>query len=578
MDSATVKAAYQPSFDDLGTPLFMVDFCVVDLETTGTNSSAGITEIGAVRIRGGETVGEFSTLVNPDEHIPASIQLLTGITNEMVADAPSLSAVLPSFLEFAHGCVLVAHNASFDVGFLKRACASLDYEWPDFKVVDTLKLARQSLTRDEVRNCRLSTLANFFKVETSPTHRALEDAKATTEVFYGVLERLGSFGVSTLEDLAEFTHRVSPERRAKRKWTENIPRSPGVYWFYSDHPESLDDQGNPKRQVLYVGKSVDLYTRTRSYFTASEKRHRMEELIRVSSGLDFVVCSTPLEAEVRELRIIQAHSPRYNRRSKRQDKVLWVKVTNEPVPRLSIVRSVADDGCTYWGPFPSKQLAEESCAAIYESFPIRQCTRRLSVKTPSSSCVLAQMDRCLAPCLLEGRRDDYFQVVEQVKRVITNDVRPVLTGIGSQLSRLVEEQRFEEAAQITSRLTTFQRASIRSNRLKSLVGCPEIVAAKKSEDTWLIEIVRFGKLTGSARATPGQDPQQVAARAKELAEVVKPPVAGLPAGSVEEAERIAAWLETPGVRIIDIDGDWSWPLFTCVGDEMLPKVLLNHSN
>src|SRR6476469_8430203 len=115
--------AVQASFDDLGTHLSQVTFCVVDLETTGGAETDMITEVGAVKVRGGEVLGEFQTLVNPKAHIPPLIAVLTGITNQMVANAPGLRHVLPSFLAFAQGTVLVAPNAPFDVGFLTRACA-----------------------------------------------------------------------------------------------------------------------------------------------------------------------------------------------------------------------------------------------------------------------------------------------------------------------------------------------------------------------------------------------------------------------------------------------------------------------
>ena len=101
-------------------PLAEVTFCVVDLETTGGGADDSITEFGAVKVRGGEVLGEFQTLVNPNAHIPALVAVLTGITDLMVATAPKLRQVLPSFLQFAAGSVLVAHNARFDVGFLQR--------------------------------------------------------------------------------------------------------------------------------------------------------------------------------------------------------------------------------------------------------------------------------------------------------------------------------------------------------------------------------------------------------------------------------------------------------------------------
>src|SRR4051794_41641776 len=112
----------QRSFDELGRPLRDITFCVVDLETTGGSAEAGsmITEIGAVKVRGGEVLGEFQTLVNPHTEIPPFIAVLTGTSNSMVSDAPPIDSALPAFLEFAAGTVLVAHNAPFDVGFLRH--------------------------------------------------------------------------------------------------------------------------------------------------------------------------------------------------------------------------------------------------------------------------------------------------------------------------------------------------------------------------------------------------------------------------------------------------------------------------
>src|SRR5690606_38894102 len=215
--SAAAQQA-QPSFEELGTPLSAVTFCVVDLETTGGAETDAITEIGAVKVRGGEVLGEFQTLVNPRSAIPALIAVLTGITNRMVADAPPLGQVLPSFLAFAEGCVLVAHNARFDHGFLRRACAGLDYETPRWLVLDTAAMARQILLADEVPNCKLATLARHFRSPTTPNHRALTDARATVDVLHGLIERVGNLGVHTIEDLREFTRKVSPGRRAKRSW------------------------------------------------------------------------------------------------------------------------------------------------------------------------------------------------------------------------------------------------------------------------------------------------------------------------------------------------------------------------
>src|SRR5699024_8912522 len=116
--ASTMSARRQLSFDDLGTPLAEATLAVVDLETTGTDPAAdAITEIGAVKVRGGEVLGEFRTFVDPERPIPAFVAALTGITDAAVAQAPSIRTVLPMFLDFVGDAALVAHNARFDVGF-----------------------------------------------------------------------------------------------------------------------------------------------------------------------------------------------------------------------------------------------------------------------------------------------------------------------------------------------------------------------------------------------------------------------------------------------------------------------------
>ena len=183
-------------------PLDEVDFVIVDIETTGwTPGVARITEIGAVKISAGHQLGQFSSLVNPGRAIPERVAALTGISDAMVAAAPPLAEVLPAFLAFARGCVLTAHNAPFDTGFLAAACQACDLPWPDVPVVDTVELARWVLNEDEVPNCKLSTLAAFFGARTTPRHRALADALATADVLMGLLPRLSAAGVGTLAEM-----------------------------------------------------------------------------------------------------------------------------------------------------------------------------------------------------------------------------------------------------------------------------------------------------------------------------------------------------------------------------------------
>jgi DNA polymerase III epsilon subunit family exonuclease len=190
---------------DLG----LLEFAVVDLETTGWSpEQAAITEIGAVRVRAGarrgEFVrqGEFASLVNPGTPVPPGIADLTGITDWMLAAAPRLGAVLPRLLDFAQGCVLVAHNAPFDLGFLVAGCGDLGLAWPGFTVLDTVMLARRVMDPDEVPDCKLSTLAGFFGARTAPNHRALADARATADVLSWLIRRLAHRGIRTLNQVS----------------------------------------------------------------------------------------------------------------------------------------------------------------------------------------------------------------------------------------------------------------------------------------------------------------------------------------------------------------------------------------
>ncbi|WP_369694853.1 DEDD exonuclease domain-containing protein [Janibacter sp. CX7] len=481
----------QDRLGDLGTPLAEVTFVVVDLETTGGSArDCGITEIGAVKVRGGEELGELQTFVNPGEPIPAFIQSLTGITDAMVADAPRTGEAVASFLEFARGAVLVAHNAGFDIGFLKAACAAHDLRWPGPTVLDTVRLARQVVSRDEVPNHKLGTLARYFGATTTPDHRALHDARATVDVLHALIGRLGSVGVHTLEELSSYTSRVSDELRRKRHLADGLPSAPGVYVF-------KDERGEP----LYVGTSIDIRSRARSYFTASEQRRRMGEMVRLATEITPIVCATTLEAQVRELRLIARHKPRYNRRSRHPERAWWLKLTDEVFPRLSIVRSVGPDDLAFAGPFGTRGTAEEAMAALHDAVPLRQCLTRLSPRRPTSACALADMGRCSAPCTGEVPVEDYAVTVAEAAQVLVGDSRSAVAALRERMAELSAQERFEEAGALRDRLADLVRAASRSQRAAPLTAAPELVAARRTaRGGWDLVCVRHGRLAGSSHS------------------------------------------------------------------------------
>ncbi len=201
--------SWQSTFQELGQSLHDARFVVLDLETSGgaPHLGAGITEVGAVKIQGGEHLEYFSTLVNPGHPIPSYITDLTGIDDGLVANAPSIDLVLPDLFQFFEDetTVFVAQNAPFDLSFLKAAARLHGHSWPAMRVLDTAIIARRALSRDEAPNCKLGTLAQIFGAEVTPNHRALDDAKATVDVLHGLFERLAGFDIYTVEEVLNFT-------------------------------------------------------------------------------------------------------------------------------------------------------------------------------------------------------------------------------------------------------------------------------------------------------------------------------------------------------------------------------------
>jgi len=550
LDRGTAPAARQQTFDSLGTPLRDVTFVVVDLETTGQAPGASaITEFGAVKVRGGEVLGEFQTLVNPGVPIPPMITVLTGITTAMVLPAPRIESVFPGFLEFAgfdRGSVLVAHNARFDVSFLKAAAADLGFPWPAPTVVDTLALARRALTRDEVPNHKLASLAHLFRTSVTPDHRALSDARATADVLHRLLERLAPFGLLHLEDLRTITDPVPPARRRKSTLADGVPHGPGVYQFIG-----------PSGEVLYVGTATDLRTRVRSYFTAAEKRARIGEMVDLAVAVRTVPCESVLEAQVREVRLIAACDPQYNRRSRRPQRRPWVTLTREAYPRLTIARSLdVADLDTAWGPFGSHRQATEAVEAIQGLVPLRSCTLRLPrMPSPSArTCMAFEVGSCPGPCVGAVGAADYDHLVGRARRVLGGEVDELVDHLRERIGAFSAAERYEDALLVRERLRSALVGASRAERLRAWARVPQFVAARPAERDWEMVLVRHGRLAGTGRLAAGSDPAGALAVLRQSAEHVEPPRLVGAVTTAEETELVISWCQQPGVRLVELEG------------------------
>jgi DNA polymerase-3 subunit epsilon len=436
--------ATQQSFDDLGTPLAEVTFACVDLETTGgAPPESRITEIGAVKVRGGERVGTFQTLVDPGVPIPRFITYLTGIDELAVHDAPPLEAVLPSLVEFLDGTVFVAHNASFDFRFLNHDLARLGYPALPGPPVCTARLARRVLAED-VPNVQLATVAQFLRSGVTPTHRALPDAEACADVLHGLLDLGGRLGIVTLGDLHGAVRARGHPHAAKIRMTDHLPHAPGVYVFR----RASTDAG--PGEVLYVGKSRDIRTRVRAYFHGDGRR-KIHNLLAEAGAVEAHACATELEALVLEARLIRRHAPRYNRRGKGWRRAVYLKLDlDETWPRLKVVRRAAGRG-TYLGPFASARRARLAKEALEDVFTIRRCTTAMRRNTRFAPCALADLGRCSAPCDDRIDLERYEGLVRSLQHALSSPGE-LLAALEARMERLAAQERFEEAAESRDRM------------------------------------------------------------------------------------------------------------------------------
>jgi DNA polymerase-3 subunit epsilon len=536
-------APRQRSFDDLGTPLHDVTFCVVDLETTGGSAEhCGITEIGAVKVRGGECLGTFQTMVNPGMAIPPEITVLTGITEAMVLPAPRIESVLPTLLEFVGEAVIVGHNVRFDLGFLQAAMRRDTRPRLANRSIDTCALARR-LVRDEVPNCKLGTLASHLRLDHQPSHRALDDALATTDLLHLLLERSGGLGVTGLDDLLDLPKMAGHAQSAKLRLTTSLPRGPGVYLF-------RDRRG----EVLYVGKATNLRARVRSYFS-SDTRRKIGQLLTETQSIDHRVCATTLEAAVIEVRLIHQHTPRFNRQAKDWQRYPYLKLTlNEPFPRLSVVRTTKDDGALYLGPLPSTRAAKRVAEAIESAVPLRRCSATPGRPARAAPCAPAQLGVSACPCAGAVSAGQYAEVVERAVRGLRSEPGLLLEPLAARMSVLAGEQRFEEAADVRDRAAALAQAIRRQRRFEDLVGAGRVVIEVQGAGG---AELRAGRLTrswpGPSDAVP--DPSDADDRLPFPSGPAAPFPPPLPRDLADELMCVSAWLDAhaDGFRLVSTE-------------------------
>jgi DNA polymerase-3 subunit epsilon len=506
-------------------------YVVFDVETTGSSAGkGGITEIGAVKLVGGQLVDEFSTLVNPGRKIEPFVVRLTGITDRMVANAPTPAEVMPLFEEFAEGSVLVGHNVHFDNAFVAaaREAAGLP-PLPNRVVLDTLKLARVLVPG--LKRYRLSSLVAHFGVRAAPNHRALADAAATAGVLVKLLKLLGSAGVSSVGEAATLRAsrgpRIEPQ---KGHLADGLPRTPGVYYF-------VDKDGT----VLYVGKAKDLKGRVKTYFNGGDGRRKVGRLVREVAEVRHTETGTELRALILESREIRRLLPRYNSAG-RGDKAAWfIELdTNEPypIPERVAREEEARDGIVRLGPYRSAGVLDACMEALGRIFPLRRCDG------DGDPCFYGQMGRC-APCLGMGPEEYRTRVVDGISALLRGEGgEEHLDALVAERRRLAEALEFEAAARLRDLISGIERVRLARAAI-SAEGIMAVVAP--STEPGIVEV--FALSGGRLVAHEGFEPADEAGL-KLFARGVLAARGASPNGEgADEARVVAAYLRRQGQTI-----------------------------
>ena len=358
----------------------------LDLETTGATAHYDrITEIGLVEVDCGRHVGEWSSLVNPEMRIPLSIQTLTGITDAMVANAPTFSELAEALYDRLEGKVLVAHNARFDYGFLKNEFhrIGLRYQPP---VLCTVKLSRRLFPQHRRHN--LDSLIERHGLSCNGRHRALADARVLWDFTRQIHLDLGPDAIRTaVEDLLK---RPTLPAGLPANVLDDIPEGPGVYVFYGDNDTAL-----------YVGKSNSLRSRVMAHFNSDHRVARDMRISREITRLEWVETAGELGAVIKEAQLVKRLAPIQNRQPRRDSDLCafdWDPVNGPKTPQLVSVAEVnLPDLDSLYGMFHSRRMALNALRKIADEHGL--CHIGIGLEKGNGPCFAYQLKRCRGACV-----------------------------------------------------------------------------------------------------------------------------------------------------------------------------------
>ncbi|MEN0037938.1 MAG: exonuclease domain-containing protein [Cellvibrio sp.] len=359
---------------------------IVDIETTGGNVTHDrITEIGIIEVTE-DGVKEWSTLINPRAHIPEGIQLLTGITNEMVLAAPYFEQVAKEILLRLQGKLFIAHNVRFDYGFIRNEFARLAYSFKS-KLMCTVKLSR--FLYPDSNGHSLEKIIARHQIYVTHRHRALDDAKATLKFMAIAEEEKGEELVK--EAIKHQYRKESMPANFDSTLILELPNSPGVYYFWGE-----------KKELLYVGKSINIRKRVLSHFTADHKSSREMKICQQTRNITFDKTTGELTALILESRKVKELQPIYNRKLRRISSFYSIQLEegHDGILKPQIV-SISEMPITrkkLYGLFPSIKKANQAIQSICNERNL--CYQVCGFeKTNNRACSSHQLKKCKGFCV-----------------------------------------------------------------------------------------------------------------------------------------------------------------------------------
>lgn len=478
--------------------IFECTFIVCDVETTGLSPFLNrITEIGLIKIQNGEITDRFSSLVNPEQHIPRSITQLNGISDEDVFNKPTFTELSDTVINFFgdngnQEIIFCGHNAGFDYKFLQHSFSRADKEF-SYRSLCTCKLARRLLKR--LRSKSLINVSTYFGINFKRYHRAYDDALATAKILINFLGLLSEdYEFESVNEILRFQNskiytneNKSPVLKRIKLSLKDIPKYPGVYFMRAGDGE-----------ILYIGKAKNLRDRLSSYFRFnSELPLKLRRLLNNIASIDFEITNSELSALILESKLIKQHKPRFNSVIKkfRFHPFLKIDVQNE-YPRIEKVYEIENDGANYYGPFQSGMTVNKLLKDIGENFKLRKCDYKyLRPAREHSTCMYFEIGKCSAPCNFSQSKNDYSSEVAKVHDYITShETNSAQKSYEIRMNEYAENLEYERAAFLRDRLNDIKKVLSYQKVITSAINDKKIIIKCRYESGIEIFFIQNGKL------------------------------------------------------------------------------------